>query len=69
MYGNNFDTEQTSDNKQQEQLQLLIIIGVVGVGYYLFFFLPNQRNEAKKEIEEAFNANSPVVADDLDNKL
>lgn len=61
--------EQTSENKQKEQLQLLLIVGIAGIGYYFFFFLPEQRNSAKKEIEEAFNANSPVATADLDNNL
>ncbi|CAG8615713.1 5009_t:CDS:2, partial [Diversispora eburnea] len=70
MYGNNFGTEEnTSDNKEQEQLQMLLIIGVVGMGYYFFFFLPEQRSSTKKEITNAFNNNSPVVATDLDKSM
>ena len=57
------------NSKQKEQLQYLVIMLLIGVGYYLFFFLPEQRNEAKKEIEAVFKENSPVIVDDLDSNL
>jgi hypothetical protein len=62
----NLEENQTSENKQQEQL--LLMVGIAGVGYYFFFFLPEQRNEAKKAIATAFTDNS-ITADDLDSNL
>ena len=50
MFEENVEKE---SSKQKEQMQYLVIMLLVGVGYYLFFFLPEQRNETKKEIEEA----------------
>lgn len=67
MFENEVSAQQ--ENKQKEQLQYLVIALLVGVGYYLFFFLPNERKETKKEIEEVFRENSPVIADDLDASL
>ena len=55
--------------KTKEQMQYLVIILLIAVGYYLFFFLPEQRNEIKKEIEETFQSNVPVTANDLDANL
>jgi preprotein translocase subunit YajC len=60
--------EKRSD-KQKEQLQYLVIALLIGLGYYFFFFLPEQRNETKKEIEEVFKENSPIAATDLDENL
>lgn len=57
------------EEKTKEQIQYLAIMLLAGIGYYLFFFLPEQRTEAKKEIKEAFNVNSPVTATDLDASL
>lgn len=56
-------------NKQKEKLQYLFIMLLIGAGYYLFFFLPEQRNETKKEIEKVFKESSPVMASDLDANL
>ena len=67
MFENEVSAQQ--ENKQKEQLQYLVIALLVGVGYYLFFFLPNERKETKKEVEEVFRENSPVIADDLDASL
>ncbi|CAJ0851750.1 817_t:CDS:10 [Entrophospora sp. SA101] len=61
------DAEQ-KEEKSKEQLQYLVIMLLIGMGYYLFFFLPEQRNEARKEIEEIFRENSPVAVADLDAK-
>jgi len=61
--------KESNKNKQKEQLQYLVIMLLVGASYYLFFFLPEQRNEAKKEIEETFKENSPVTTADLDANL
>ncbi|RHZ35671.1 AAA family ATPase [endosymbiont GvMRE of Glomus versiforme] len=67
MYGNNFDTEEKTDNSKQ-QMQILTVMGIVGIGYYLFFFLPSQRSETKKEITDAFSYHS-LTTNDLDNSL
>ena len=64
-----FEENLENENKQKEQLQYLAIMFLVGAGYYLFFFLPEQRTEAKKEIGEVFTENSPVTATDLDASL
>ena len=57
------------EEKSKEQLQYVVIMILVGIGYYLFFFLPEQRSEAKKEIEAVFKNNSPVDASELDKDL
>src|SRR5436190_201586 len=48
MFGESIEKE---NDKQKEQMQYLVIMLLAGIGYYLFFFLPEQRNEAKKEIK------------------
>ena len=55
--------------KTKDQMQYLVIMLLIAAGYYLFFSLPEQRNETKKEIEEAFKENSPVTIADLDANL
>ena len=54
--------------KNKEQMQLLTIAFLAGIGYYLFFFLPEQRSDARKEIEEMFRINS-ITPTELDPNL
>ena len=46
---NLFPSHPEEANEQKEQMQYLVIMLLAGIGYYLFFFLPEQRNEAKKK--------------------
>jgi len=64
-----FEENTEKENKQKEQLQYLVIMLLVAAGYYLFFYLPEQRNETKREIEEVFQSNAPVTIADLDTNL
>ena len=54
--------------KNKEQTQILAIILLAGIGYYLFFFLPKQRTNAKKKIETMFQYHQ-ITAQELDSNL
>ena len=54
--------------KNKEQMQLLTIAFLAGMGYYLFFFLPKQRSDARKEIETIFQYHQ-ITAQELDSNL
>ncbi|CAG8447675.1 9241_t:CDS:2 [Cetraspora pellucida] len=67
---NDFDIEEkAASNNQKEQLQLLLIVGIAGVGYYFFVHLSRKREEAKKEINKLFQQNPSVSSTDLDKEI
>ena len=64
---NLFQTDPEKE-KTKEQRQLLTILLLAGIGYYLFFFLPEQRNNTKKRIETLFQYHQ-ITPTELDSNL
>lgn len=56
-------------NKEQEQLKLVALLLVGGLVYYLMVYLPNEREETKRKLNNLFENNYPVTSESLDNSL
>lgn len=57
------------NEKQQEKIQLAVILLVAGIGYYFFAYLDNKRNNAKVEIKKLLQSTPSVSPNDLDGNL
>ena len=62
------DFLKNKNQEEQEQLKTLGLVLLTGIGYYLFFFLPEQRSDAKSQIEGVFRSNS-ITPTELDSNL
>ena len=59
--------QRAKKQKQATMLVALLIMG--GLAYYFLGYLPEEKAQAKKEVEEMFKDNWNVTMDKLDKKL
>ena len=57
------------EEKSKEQLQYVVIMILVGMGYYFFVYLNQKRDEMKAEINNLFQKNPTISVSELDNSL
>jgi hypothetical protein len=60
---------QQKKKKQQQATMLIALLLIGGLVFYFLSYLPDEKLQAKEEIEEALKENYLVTVDKLDAKL